>query len=100
MRYSEVKKSKGGRHILRLATSCKKIVGSNTKEYIKRVISEVTVFLLFWLHLDSQYLKTVRKFYLSHPVLLLVVTQCKQTNLKIACYLTFGSFLLFINTYY
>ena len=83
MRYSEVEKSKDGRHILQLATSCKKIVGSNTKEYIKRVISEVTVFLLFWLHLDSQYLKIVRKFYLSHPVLLLVVTNVNKQTLKL-----------------
>ena len=59
-------------------------------------MSGATVFLLFWLYLDNEFFKIAAKFYLSHPAILLVVT---QTNFKIACYFTSGSFLLFINNY-
>ena len=46
-------------------------------------------FVLFWLHLDRQTFNIVWKFYVSTAPML--------TNLRIACYLTSGSFLLFIN---
>ena len=48
--------------------SWKEIVSNNTKEHIKRVICRATVFLLFWLYLDSQSSKIVRNSYLPHPL--------------------------------
>ena len=45
---------------------------NNTKEHIKWVICGANVFLLFWLHLDSQSFKTVRKFYLPHSLVSLL----------------------------
>ena len=58
------------------------------------------IFLSFWLHLDSLSFKIVTKFIcpilmLSSSLLLVV----RQTNLKIVCYRTSDSFLLFINDY-
>ena len=61
-------------------------------------MSWATAFLLFWLHLDTQSFKILKKLYLSHPALLLVVVM-QETDLKISCYLTSGFFLLFINDY-
>ena len=48
-----------------------------------------TVLLLFCLHLDSHSFKVVRKFYLPHPALFLLMY---STNLKIFCYLTLAVF--------
>ena len=62
--------------------SWKEIVSNNTKEHIKWVICGATVFLLFWLHLDSQSFKIVRKFYLPHPLVSLLFWLewwCRQT---------------------
>ena len=73
-RKKEVKKtSRDRRHLLYyLATSCEEIFSSNNKEHIKWVIRGRTVFL-FWLNLDTQSLRILRKFYLPCPALLLVM---------------------------
>ena len=64
-------RQKDERHFLRLylATSFKEIVSSNTKEHIKWVISGATLFLMFGLHLDVQFLKILKK--IICPTLLL-----------------------------
>ena len=80
-----------------LSNSCKEIVNSNTKEHIKRVVCGATVFFCLWLHLDSQSFKTVWNFiYLPHPAALLLAA---GGDVNKPCYLTSGSFLLFINNY-
>ena len=66
------------------------------------MICEATVFLLFWLHLDSQSFKIVRKPYLPHPAFssfLLGWCWCKQT-LKLLLILHLGFLKLFIHNYY
>ena len=65
-----MKSSNDGRHLLQLATSCTEFVSNNTEENVESVVCEATIFLLFWLHLDSQSFKIVRKFY------------CKENNKK------------------
>ena len=58
---------------------------------------EQLIFFSLWLHLDSQSFKTVRNFiYLPHPAALLLAAGGDVNKL---CYLTSGSFLLFINIY-
>ena len=71
MRKSEVKASKDGRHML----YCKNIVSSNKLNKLNEryEISGTTVFLLYWLQVDSQPFNIVMKFYLLLPALLLVV---------------------------
>ena len=75
MRKSEVETSKDVRQLLQIATSCKEIVSSNCKNTLT---CGSTVSPLFWLHLDSQSFKIVRKFYLPYPALLLMVKETLQ----------------------
>ena len=55
-----------------LTTSCKEIV-SNNKQHIKLMIDGATVFLLFLLHIDSRPFKIIKKLYLAHSAVLLVM---------------------------
>ena len=73
---------------LQLSTSRKKIVSSNTKDRIKWMICEATVFLMFWLHLDSQSFRIIWKFYFA------AAQWCKQTIELLVSYLTSGSFFI------
>ena len=59
-----------------ICTSCKKIevISSNIKEHIKWVVCGATVFLLFWLHQDSQSFKILSNFYLPYPAVLFLVS--------------------------
>ena len=77
--------------------SCEEFANSNNKERIKWVIFGATVFLLFWLHLESKSFRTARKFYMPQPALLLLI-KYKQ-NLKLLIILPLAVFLLFINNY-
>ena len=60
--------------------SCEEIVSSSNKEHIKWVICGAAVFLLFWLHLDSQSFRIVRKILLPYPALMLLMY---KINLKL-----------------
>lgn len=54
-----------------------------------------TIFLLFWLHLESKSFRTAKKIYIPQPALLLLI-KYKQ-NLRLLIILPLAAFLLFIN---
>ena len=56
-----------------------------------------TIFLLFWLHLESKSFRTSKKFYMPQPALLLLIKY--EQNLKLLIILPLAVFLLFINNY-
>ena len=71
---SEVKTSKNGRHMF-LATSCKEIASSNTKECIIDIkwVEQLFFFCFRYISIASKSSKIASNVYLPHPALLLAL---------------------------
>lgn len=74
IRVDWIKTSKDVKHMLYTATSCKEILRNNTNKYIKLVTCGTTDFLLFWLHLHSQW-----QGYSTYSILPSCCWSCKKT---------------------